>query len=92
MLFSILIPTLVERHARFAQLYSRLQTQIHATRLAADVEICVLEDNREQLLGSKRNILLDGARGDYSAFVDDDDAVASDYVAVIANALRATRQ
>ena len=45
-----------------------------------DVEVLVLIDNRKRSIGHKRNALVSIAQGDFVAFVDDDDRVASDYV------------
>lgn len=87
MLFSILIPTLQERRAQFLSLYENLRAQIEAANLAQAVEILELCDNRESTLGAKRNQLLEKARGEFVAFVDDDDAVAENYVALICAAL-----
>jgi glycosyltransferase involved in cell wall biosynthesis len=44
------------------------------------VEHLVLWDNRRRLNGAKRQALLDIAKGDYFAYVDDDDDVMDDYV------------
>lgn len=86
-LFSILIPTLGERRAQFLRIYETLRAQIETAQLQNDVEILALCDNREQSLGAKRNLLLQRARGEFVAFVDDDDAVAENYVTLICEAL-----
>ena len=52
------------------------------------VEIIVEKDNCEITTGAKRNVLLHRARGEYVAFVDDDDMVADDYVAKILQATK----
>jgi hypothetical protein len=44
------------------------------------VEHLVLFDNRARSIGAKRQSLVDIARGEYIAFVDDDDDVSEDYV------------
>ena len=44
------------------------------------VEVLGLLDNRMRSIGLKRDALLRVSRGDYVAFVDDDDRVADDYV------------
>lgn len=87
MLFSILIPTLDERRAVFTRLDQALHSQIDAAHLQNEVEILELCDAREQALGVKRNRLIQAARGEFIAFVDDDDAVAENYVTLICNAL-----
>lgn len=88
MLLSILIPTLEERRAVWARLRSTLHAQIDAAGLANEVELLELCDNRAQTLGAKRNALLRQARGEFTVFVDDDDAVAPNYVHAITRALR----
>lgn len=51
------------------------------------VEVLYLLDNRVMSVGRKRNILLAVAQGEWFAFVDDDDEVASDYVTVLLAAI-----
>lgn len=87
MLFSVLIPTLQERRAQFARLRETLRAQIANAQLQNAVEILELCDNREQALGAKRNELIQRARGEFVAFVDDDDAVAENYVTLVCEAL-----
>lgn len=72
-LLSILIPTIP---ARFDQL------GILLNRLGRDprVEVLAFADNRRRSVGAKRQGLLDLARGDYVAFVDDDDWTTEDYL------------
>ena len=48
-----------------------------------DTEVLVLTDNRQRTIGQKRNDLLALTQGDYVCFVDDDDAVAEDYIACL---------
>jgi hypothetical protein len=50
------------------------------------VEHLVLCDNRARSIGAKRQALVDIARGQYIAFVDDDDDVSGDYVASLLEA------
>lgn len=44
------------------------------------VEVLALTDNRRMTIGAKRNHLVNMASGDYLAFVDDDDQVATNYI------------
>lgn len=92
MLLSILIPTLEERRAVFAPLYAELRAQIAAAQLEHAVEVLELCDARQAPLGAKRNQLIAAARGEFIAFVDDDDKVAENYVALICAALKAEPQ
>lgn len=91
MLWSILIAAIPERyHLAAPLLYSLLETQ--AVARIPDVEVLYLMDNRRRSVGSKRNALLDAARGEYVSFIDDDDQVAIDYVNRIRNAIISTRR
>lgn len=59
-----------------------------ACDVGSQVEIVAICDDRQQSVGSKRNMLLARARGEFTAFVDDDDDVHPEYVGLIVNALR----
>jgi len=78
---SILVPTVVGREHLFRVLFSELQKQ----GLEKPIEIIVCKDNKELSIGSKRQKLIEDAKGEYIVFVDDDDMVASDYVEQILN-------
>ncbi len=82
MKLSILIPTLKERKASFNFIYDKLK------RLSEGlpVEILTYSDNREKLVGYKRNDLLGKAKGEYVCFVDDDDDVSDNYISKILKA------
>lgn len=75
-LLSILIPTVPERAAQLAGLLAILGDDPR-------VEILSFSDNRRRTIGEKRDGLLRLARGEYVAFVDDDDSIAPDYFAEI---------
>jgi len=49
-------------------------------QLTPEAELCVIVDDGSMTSGQKRNQLTDMARGEYIAFVDDDDTITSDYV------------
>lgn len=53
------------------------------------VEIMVLTDNKQMMLGEKRNVMVDAARGRYVQFVDDDDRVADDMIRAVLAAIDA---
>jgi hypothetical protein len=84
-LLSVLIASVPERLPLLADLVGKLQFQ--AT--GRDVEILALTDNRRRTIGEKRNALLAAARGEFVAFVDDDDDVSDDYVSSICDAILA---
>ena len=84
---SVLIPTLVSRRSAFGQLTEELHRQIFELPDPGRVEIQYLSDCYQLTAGQKRQKLLGMARGEYVAFVDDDDAVAADYVAAILDAI-----
>lgn len=84
MILSILIPTLKQREPDFYGLTRMIAEQramipngIH------NIEILSESDNGELSIGRKRNILLDRAKGDYVAFIDDDDIIAHDYLQIL---------
>jgi len=78
MLLSILIPTLPERSHLLERLINVLTPQ-----LTSEVE--VLKDIRPRgvTTGEKRNHLLIIAKGEYVAFIDDDDLVSNDYISLL---------
>lgn len=83
MKLSILVPSVAERRNTFLpkcldMLYSQLESLLPEQR--KQVEILVLIDNKERMLGSKRNNLIDIAQGEYIAFIDDDDRIEPDYI------------
>ena len=73
---SILTPAVPSRLAQIARLIEHLQKQIGEF----PVEHLILIDNKRRTVGEKRDALLRVARGQYVAFVDDDDWVSNDYV------------
>lgn len=89
MLLSILIPTLDSRRSLFGRVHGHLTAQVAAAGLVEDVEILHLRDSGERSTGWKRNRLIEQARGEFVAFVDDDDGVSDDYLSRICDAIRA---
>lgn len=84
---SILIPTLKSREPDFYGLMSMLGNQIYEGKYQNDVEIRHMSDNGELSIGAKRNQLLQKAKGEYVAFIDDDDIIAHDYIYILMRAI-----
>jgi glycosyltransferase involved in cell wall biosynthesis len=87
LMWSILIPTLVERNDQFKFIFTKLMQQIDDANLQDKVEIVFFRDNREAGVGFKRNKLIENASGKYTCFVDDDDDVHDEYIPMIYNKL-----
>ena len=86
MKLSILTPAVPSRLDQLEELTGYIAAQIGDL----PVEHLVLLDNKRRTVGEKRDALLRIARGDYVAFVDDDDGVTGDYVSSLLGAMDAT--
>lgn len=84
MKLSILIATMPTRKALFTKLLSTLDAQIP---MNGCVEI-LWDDSMDYNVGTKRNKLLERARGEYIVYVDDDDHVSKSYVSSILKAIQ----
>lgn len=84
-LLSVLIATMSSRQQKFLELLSVLLPQAEQSRYT---EVIALHANGEYRLPLVRQALLKAARGDYIAYVDDDDMISGDYVRSIGHALR----
>jgi hypothetical protein len=84
MILSILTPAVPSRMAQLERLYEELVWQIGGLA----VEHLTLLDNKQRTVGEKRDALLRAARGEYVAFVDDDDWISRDYVAELVKAAK----
>lgn len=80
---SILTPTLIQRESIFKNLARVLKAQSND-----QVEMLAICDNGENSIGTKRNELLKAAKGDYVAFVDDDDMISPFYIHGILKAIK----
>lgn len=81
-ILSILTPAVPSRLDQLATLCDEIARQIGDQ----PVEHLVLLDNKKRTVGEKRDALLRMARGQYVAFVDDDDDISREYVARILSA------
>jgi hypothetical protein len=81
---SILICTLPER----AQFLRQLRAVLDPQMKGQPVELLMDERLRPVSTGTKRNALLDRARGDYVAAIDDDDLVSDHYVHDVLSSLK----
>jgi len=77
---SILTPAVPSRIEQVNGLRAMIAAQI---RDNMPIEHLILFDNKRRTVGEKRDALLRIALGEYVAFVDDDDFVSDDYVALI---------
>lgn len=76
MKLSVLIPVVPNRFDMCRALMLELHRQIRS----GPVELLALCDNKRRSIGKKREALVQIARGDYLAFVDDDDWISPVYV------------
>ena len=79
-ILSILTPTIPGREKQLHALQTRIEAQSSDRKSSGQLEHLILSDNRTRSIGAKRQALLDIARGQYIAFVDDDDDIADSYV------------
>jgi len=78
--WSILILTIPERAHLLARLIQCLMPQVSGHK---DIEVLVKTFDTKRGIGDNREALRQMASGEYINFIDDDDLVASDYVAQI---------
>jgi hypothetical protein len=79
-ILSILTPTIRGRESHLSKLQTNIEDQSLKLKNSGRVEHLWFGDNRARSIGAKRQALVDIARGQYIAFVDDDDDVSGDYV------------
>lgn len=80
--WDLLIATIPHRHERLCGLLAELDRQWQA-----GLGVLVYRDNLQHAVGAKRQALLEASQANYVSFVDDDDTVAPDFVALIMKAL-----
>jgi len=88
---SVLILSIPSRMESLSASMQELQRQADATGKAKSVEVLAFLDNRSQTISEKRNVLLAAARGEYLAFLDDDDGFSKEYIAKILHAIETNR-
>lgn len=91
MKLSILIPSVAERRNTFLpKSLNMLYGQLEALPIEdqKQVEIIYLIDNKTMMLGDKRNLMVDMAKGEYIAFVDCDDRISADYISSLLEGIK----
>lgn len=68
-------------------LLSNLYSQIIKNKYFLEVEILVNSDNKEKTSGRKAQELIERAKGNYIAFIDDDDEVSESYIEQVLKAV-----
>jgi GT2 family glycosyltransferase len=77
---SILIPTTYGRKEMLRELMRHVEHQIKSLSVEDSVEILIDEDGGEASVGSKRQRLLELAKGEMVVHIDSDDWVSDDYI------------
>jgi hypothetical protein len=90
--WSVLIPTIPGREESFRSLVGSIREKLQRIAPHLRVEFCVRFDNKEMSIGLKRQELLQGARGKYMSFVDDDDDITDAYIEDLAEMIRGNYQ
>lgn len=86
-MLSILICTMPERQEMFDGLMWHLEQQIKMLPSWYRNKVSVHYNEKDHIVGRKRNMLLKEAKGDFVVFIDDDDIVADDYIQSILEAI-----
>ena len=77
--WSILIPTISGREQSLRTLLNAINEKRARICPTLRIEVSISFDNREKRIGTKRQELLQAAKGKYSSFVDDDDMITDAY-------------
>ena len=85
MLLPIMIPAVLDRLG--SALLAELHRQQQNSGIGEHVEILALYDNRRRSTGRKRQVLLDIAQGNFVTCLDDDDGIATNYLAKVVAAI-----
>lgn len=83
--YDILIPTIPHRHEMLCDLLGELDRQWQP-----GLGVLIYRDNLQASLREKNQVLMEASRADYISWLDDDDWLAPDYVALVMDALAQT--
>ena len=86
--FSVLILSIPERSQKLKRIFMKLDAQVSQLNDPKSVELVCLLDNRVRSISDKRNALLSYAKGQFIAFLDDDDDISEDYITEITNTIK----
>ena len=78
--WSILIPTIPGREKGLQRLLRSIADKVQKNVPELTYEVCLAFDNRETSIGTKRQKLLEQAKGRYLSFIDDDDDITDEYI------------
>lgn len=78
--WSVLIPTIPGREQSLQSLLDSIREKVARLAPHLRVEYSVNFDRREKSIGRKRQELLQGAKGKYMSFIDDDDTITDAYI------------
>jgi glycosyltransferase involved in cell wall biosynthesis len=78
--WSILIPTIPGRESGLNRLTASIREKVARICPSIRYEFCIEFDNKETSVGSKRQKLLQAAKGKYLSFIDDDDEITDQYI------------
>ncbi len=86
-LLSILIPSMTTRATQLESLWREIDKQTAECGVVDQIEILTEIDDGSTPTGTKRQRLLERAKGLYSVFIDDDDLISSNYIKEVTKAL-----
>ena len=83
---SVGILTVKGREALFNRLMDKIKSSVNSWH--EHIEVIVSHDNKEKSVGTKRNEVLQKAKGKYVCFIDDDDMISDVYFDYIMTAIQ----
>lgn len=84
---AFLIPTISGRETSLKELMSSIREKMNRIAPQFRYAIDLAFDNRETSIGMKRQNLLQGSKGKYSVFIDDDDEITDAYIEDLAKTI-----